>query len=93
MNFVRSTLAGAGAVIVTALAVYGLIYGFAVGAPLIWKLIPSHHGSAGTYTYAVGPFPMWTLAVLALLIFSGGFYGSFRKKSHRRGASQGLDRE
>jgi hypothetical protein len=73
MLFVRGTLAGLATVIVAALAIYGL----AVGVPRILELMPSREG--GIYFYSVGPFPMWPLGVVALLIFSGGLYWSFRR--------------
>jgi hypothetical protein len=73
MIFIKSTLAGVAAVITAALVIYGL----AVGVPRILELISSREG--GTGAYSVGPFPMWPLGVVALLIFSGGFFWSFRR--------------
>src|SRR5271154_1040958 len=70
MIFVKSTLAGVAAVIIAALVIYGL----AVGVPLILERMPSREGGVGVYS--VGPFPMWPLGAVALLIFSGGFYWS-----------------
>jgi hypothetical protein len=78
MIFVKSTLAGVAAVIIAALVIYGL----AVGVPRIMELIPSREGGIGVYS--VGPFPMWPLGVAALLIFSGGFYWSFRRATRHR---------
>jgi|HubBroStandDraft_1064217.scaffolds.fasta_scaffold262063_2 hypothetical protein len=78
MIFVKSALAGVAAVIIAAL----LIYGLAVGVPRILELIPSREG--GIYSYSVGPFPMWPLGVVVFLIFSGGFYWSFRRAARHR---------
>ena len=78
MIFVRSTLAGVAAVIVAALMIYGL----AVRVPRILELIPSREGGIGVYE--VGPFPMWPLGVVALLIFSGGFCWNFRRATRHR---------
>jgi hypothetical protein len=78
MIFVKSTLAGVAAVITAALVIYGL----AVGVPRILELIPSREGGIGGYSF--GPFPMWPLGVVALLIFSGGFYWSFRRATRNR---------
>ncbi len=78
MIFVKSTLAGVAAVITAALVIYGL----AVGVPRILELIPSREGGIGFYS--VGPFPMWPLGVVALLIFSGGFYWNFRRATRHR---------
>jgi hypothetical protein len=78
MIFVKSTLAGVAALIVAALTIYAL----AVGVPLVLELIPSREGGMGAYT--VGPFPMWALSLPALLIFSGGFYWSFRRARRHR---------
>ena len=78
MVFVKSALAGAAAVIIAALVIYGL----AVGVPRILELIPSSEGGIGFYS--IGPFPMWPLGVVALLIFSGGFYWSFRRATRHR---------
>jgi hypothetical protein len=78
MIFVKSTLAGVAALIMAALTIYAL----AVGVPLILELIPSREGGIGSYI--VGPFPMWPLVVVALLIFSGGFYWSFRRATRNR---------
>jgi hypothetical protein len=78
MIFVKSTLAGVAAVIIAALVIYGL----AVAVPRILELIPSREGGLGFYS--VGPFPMWPLGVVALLIFSGGFYWGFRRATRHR---------
>ena len=78
MIFVKSTLAGVAAVIIASLVIYGL----AAGVPRILELIPSREGGIGFYS--VGPFPMWPLGVVALLIFSGGFYWSFRRATRHR---------
>jgi hypothetical protein len=78
MIFVKSTLAGVAALIIAALIIYAL----AVGVPFVLELIPSREGGMGVYT--VGPFPMWALALPARLIFSGGFYWSFRRARRHR---------
>jgi hypothetical protein len=78
MIFVKSTLAGVAAESMAALVIYGL----AVGVPRILELLPSCEG--GIYFCSVGPFPMWPLGILALLIFSGGFYWSFRRATRHR---------
>jgi hypothetical protein len=78
MIYVKSALAGVAAVIIAALMIYGL----AVGVPRILELIPSREGGMGFYS--VGPFPMWPVGVVVLLIFSGGFYWNFRRATRRR---------
>jgi len=66
MILLKSTLAGVAAFITAALATYGL----AVGLPHILELMPNREGFMGVFQ-----FPMWQLAVAALLIFSGGSTG------------------
>ena len=78
MIFVKSALVGVAAVIIAALVIFGL----AVGVSRILELIPSREGEIGFYS--VGPFPMWPLGVVALLIFSGGFYWSLRRGTRYR---------
>ena len=88
MIFVKSTLAGVAAVIIPALVIYGLAF----GVLLILELIPSREGGIEPMTssgfvegaYSVGPFPMWPVGVVVLLIFSGGFYWNFRRATRRR---------
>jgi hypothetical protein len=70
MILVKGTLAGLAALITAVLASYGL----AVSVPRILELIPSREGGIGVFF-----FPVWPLLVLALLIFSGGFYWDFRR--------------
>jgi hypothetical protein len=75
MIFVKSTFAGVAALIMAAPIVYAL----AVGVPRVLELIPSREGGIGVYE-----FPMWPLAVVALLIFSVGCYWGFRRaRCHR----------
>jgi len=75
MILVKSTLAGVAALITAALATYGL----AVGVPRILELVPSREGGTGVFF-----FPVWPLMVVALLIFSGGFYWGFRRAQRHR---------
>jgi hypothetical protein len=78
MIIVKSTLAGLAAVILAALAMYGL----AVAVPTMLELIPAREGGIGVSS--VGPFPWWPLGVAALLIFAGGFYWTFRRAARHR---------
>ena len=77
MIFVKSTLAGVAALIVAALITYGL----ALGVPRILGMMPGREDSGMTYGVL---FPMWRLVVVALLIFSGGFYWGFRRAQRHR---------
>lgn len=74
MIYAKSLPAGVAALIVAALIIYAL----AVGVPLVMELIPSRKGGIGTYV--IGPWiPIWSVAVGALLVFSAGFYWTFRR--------------
>ena len=75
MILVKATLAGLAALVTAALASYGL----AVSVPRILQLIPSREGGMGVFF-----FPMWPLMVVALLIFSGGFYWGFRRAQRQK---------
>ena len=80
MIYVKSTLAGLAAVIMFTLIIYALT----VGVPRILELIPIPHREGGVFVYSVGPFPIWPLGVVALLIFCGGFCWGFRRAQHHR---------
>jgi hypothetical protein len=73
MIIVKSILAGMAALIMAALIIYAL----AVGVPRLLELIPRREGGVGVYM--VGPYPMWPVAVGALIVFCGGFYWNFRR--------------
>ena len=75
MILLKSILAGVAALIMAALATYGL----GVGVLHILELMPNREGGMGVFL-----FPMWQLAVAALLIFFGGFYWGFRRAVRHR---------
>ena len=75
MILVKAPLAGLAALVTAALASYGL----AVSVPRILQLIPSREGGMGVFF-----FPVWPLMVVALLIFSGGFYWGFRRAQRQK---------
>jgi hypothetical protein len=70
MILLKSILAGVVALFMAASATYGL----SVVAPHILELMPNREGRIDAFF-----FPVWHLAVVALLIFSGGFYWGFRR--------------
>src|SRR5215472_17092386 len=71
MVFVKSALAGAAAVIIAALVIYGL----AVGVPRILELIPSREGGMGFYS--VGPFQCGRLGSWCCSSFLAASTGTF----------------
>ena len=74
MIFLKSTLAGVAALILAVLMIYGL----AIGVPRIV--------STGPLLISLGPFEMWEVGVVALLIFSAGFCWTIRRtlRHHRK---------
>ena len=76
--FARSLLAGLAALIMAVLVLFLL----AVCVPRILELIPLDEGGLGVFM--VGPFPIWPLAIVAVLIFCSGFYWSLRRAHRHR---------
>jgi hypothetical protein len=75
MILLKSILAGVAALFTAALATYGV----SVVAPHILELMPSREGRIDAFF-----FPLWQFVVVALLIFSGGFYWGFRRAMWHR---------
>jgi len=77
MIFIKSTLAGVAALTIATL----IICACRRRAP---HLGTDTEPRGGMGVYEVGPFPMWPLVVVALLIFCGGFsWGLRRARRHR----------
>jgi hypothetical protein len=74
MIYVKSFLAGLAAVIVAALIVGAVFFGF----PLLKLLL--HRDEGGIGVIEVGPFVhLWPFPIGASIIFAGAFYWAFRR--------------
>lgn len=71
MVFLKSVLAGAGALIVAALIISALFF----GGPLL-KLLTDRNGGGGVVVFGLRPLP---IVVVSLLVFATRFFWQYRR--------------
>jgi hypothetical protein len=79
MTYVKSFLGGVAALVLAALIGYAL----ALGVPRVMELVLSGQGGIGVYEIAPW-IPLWSIVVVALLVFAAGFYWTLRRVRHQR---------
>jgi hypothetical protein len=73
--YLKSLMAGLAALIIAAALVVGVFF----VAPLTWEVLTTPAEHPGADWSFVGPYPMWPVVALAIVIFFGTFLWAFRK--------------
>ena len=83
MIYVKSFLAGVAALMLTALIVVAVFFGAPIMA-LLRELL-THRDEGGVGFYVAGPWlHLWTILIVAPLIFVAAFYWAFRRSKARQ---------